>query len=57
MRIVLAGASGLLGQALGLGLAADEDFLLLRDDLSELGVGGERGVGGRFGGHVGGSQS
>src|SRR6266487_6327442 len=47
---------GLLGQALGLGLTADEDLFLLRDDLFELGV-SELGVGGRFGGHVGGSQS
>src|SRR5690348_12221033 len=37
---------GLLGQALGLGLTADEDFFLLRDDRFE------HGVGGRFGGHV-----
>src|SRR5690242_11886414 len=35
---------GLLGEAVGLGLAADEDFLLLRDDLFQLGVGGHVGA-------------
>jgi hypothetical protein len=52
---------GLLGHSGRGGLAADEDLLLLRDDLFELGVSelgvSELGVGGRFGGHVGGSQS
>jgi hypothetical protein len=36
-------------QARGGGLTADEDLLLLRDDLSERGVGGELGIGGELG--------